>query len=290
MADGGKGGRIRPSRPGDEPGLKALWRTVFGDPDSYIDAFFTDLYLPGRAVVAEEDDLIASAIYLLPAGTVSGGASASVPCSYSYALATLPAYRGRGLGGRVTRAAIAQSHAAGYAVNFICPASPPLFTYYEKLGYHTRLSIRERTILRESLGEAPGNISFQPLDVSAYADLREALMPAPGVAFSPDYLRHQANLSYASGGGLFSLSLPEGRGAAAIELGPEDIVVKELLLPEAALSKAAAAIAARFPGRRLHLRMPGGKSGGENRPFALAACAPGHAADLSTGYFALAFD
>ena len=154
----------RPSRPGDEPGLKALWSAVFGDTEAFIDTFFRAVYTPGMAAVAERDGQIVSAAYRVPFG----------PYAYIYAVGTLPAYRGRGLGRAVTLAA------AGGGPAYLLPASPGLRAWYER-----------------SMGAKPAGLVFpaelprerRPVSAEEFAARREDLLAGvPHAVYSPGLL------------------------------------------------------------------------------------------------------
>lgn len=119
---------LRPSAPGDECVLKALWQTVFGDEDSFIDAFFDILYSPGDAVVAEISGAPAAAGYCL-AGPVASG----LRCSYIYAMATYEAHRGRGLGGGIARQLMERAFESGADVVATLPASDSLCAWYGRV-------------------------------------------------------------------------------------------------------------------------------------------------------------
>lgn len=121
---------FRRSLPGDEPELKKLWQTVFGDSDKFIDAFFEVLYQPGFAYVALCDDIIISAGYCLP-GVVARGRK----CCYIYAMATYPEYRSQGIAAMIGRRLIDDAFAEGADVVATLPASESLVEWYrEKLG------------------------------------------------------------------------------------------------------------------------------------------------------------
>lgn len=122
---------LRRSLPGDEAELKKLWQAVFHDSEEFIDAFFKTLYAPGLACVAlDNDDLIISAGYCLP-GVVARGRK----CSYIYAMATYPAYRGRGVAARIARRLVDDAFAGGADVVATLPASESLVDWYaKKLG------------------------------------------------------------------------------------------------------------------------------------------------------------
>ena len=122
----------RRSRKGDEKALRALWREVFGDTDVYIDTFFRELYRPGMASVVEEDGKIVAAAYAVPFGAVR----------YIFAVATKPAYRGRGYGRAVVLTA------AGGEPAYLCPASATLRCWYA-------LTMRAKTVSYRSNAPLP---------------------------------------------------------------------------------------------------------------------------------------
>lgn len=122
----------RRSRKGDEKALRALWREAFGDTDVYIDTFFCELYRPGMASVVEEDGTIVAAAYAVPFGAVR----------YIFAVATKPAYRGRGYGRAVVLTA------AGGEPAYLCPASATLRCWYA-------LTMRAKTVSYRSNAPLP---------------------------------------------------------------------------------------------------------------------------------------
>ena len=125
----------RPSRPGEEEALKALWRDVFGDDDAYIDTFFRRIYVPGMASVIDGDGCLAAAAYAVP----FGGAT------YIYAVATRREYRGRGYGRAVTLAA------AGGEPAYLCPADATLRCWYALSMHAKTVSYRPKVALPDAL-------------------------------------------------------------------------------------------------------------------------------------------
>ena len=115
--------------------LKGLWKTVFGDPDSFIDAFFRIVYSPDRCRYLEEDGEIVSALYWFDCSYEGG------KLAYIYAVATHPEHRGKGLASRLLQQTHEQLKAQGYAGAVLKPAKG-LFPFYERLGYVTSGFIR----------------------------------------------------------------------------------------------------------------------------------------------------
>ncbi len=142
----------RSSRPGDEPGLRALWKAVFEDSDEFLDAFFTGIYTPGMASLIEEEGCIVSAAYALPLENAL----------YLYAVGTLPGFRDRGCGRAVTL------FAAGGHEAYLCPAEDGLRDWYAREMGAVTVSERPCTVLPE--GE------LFPIGAAEYADAREVLL------------------------------------------------------------------------------------------------------------------
>ena len=164
------------SRSGDEAGLRALWKQVFGDRNVFLDTFFREIYVPGMAAVMEDEGVIVSAAYCVPFGAAR----------YIYAVATDPAYRGRGCGRAVTLAAADGKEA------YLCPASPALRAWYmdamgavpaafrpplSPAGTLTPISAEEYVRRREALlGDRPhaeyppGILALYALDGGFYTD------------------------------------------------------------------------------------------------------------------------
>ena len=155
----------RRSRKGDEKALRALWREVFGDTDVYIDTFFRELYRPGMASVVEEDGTIVAAAYAVPFGAVR----------YIFAVATKPAYRGRGYGRAVVLTA------AGGEPAYLCPASATLRCWYA-------LTMRAKTVSYRS--NAPLPAVCRKITVEEFNTRREAWLDGiPHAKYSDGILK-----------------------------------------------------------------------------------------------------
>lgn len=100
---------IVPSRPGDEPALRALWQDVFGDGKDFLDDFFRLIYRPGMAKPLGQKTE--------PWRRRPMPWSFLTPC-ISTRWPRRPAFRSRGLGAQVTLAA------AGGKPAYLYPAEP----------------------------------------------------------------------------------------------------------------------------------------------------------------------
>ena len=99
--------KVRHYRKDDIPAMRALWRRVFDERESFLDAFFTLLPDIGGAAVAEDDSgaLCGAAYALTGYELLAGGESPHV--GYVYAVAVDERDRGRGLGAELTKKAAA---------------------------------------------------------------------------------------------------------------------------------------------------------------------------------------
>ena len=145
--------------------LKQLWKTVFGDPDSFIDTFFAVAFSPDRCLFFEDSGKIVSALYWFDCEYENG------KLAYIYAVATHPEHRGKGLASRLIQDAHALLKAQGYAGCVLKPAKG-LFTFYERLGYVT-----SGCISRFFASASSTPVPLKPLSAKAYGLMRAAYLP-----------------------------------------------------------------------------------------------------------------
>lgn len=150
-------------------GLKQLWKTVFGDPDAFIDAFFAIAFSPDRCRYTEENGKIASALYWFDCEYEGG------KLAYIYAVATHPDHRGKGLASRLLEETHARLKAQGYAGCVLKPAKG-LFPFYERLGYKTSGYIH-----RFDADAAEPPAFLLPLSPAEYGRRRAAFLPEGSV-------------------------------------------------------------------------------------------------------------
>jgi len=281
---------IRPSRHGDEVALQHLWHVAFGDPPETTAYFFAELYKPGTATVWEADGTVVSAIYCLDAGMTSMPDSSLLRrTAYAYALATLPAYRGQGIGGQVTKAAIQASFEAGFDCNLICPAEAGLFSYYEKLGYCTILQIAEMEISPRGEVDIPIVKNIMSIDIAAYCKRRLPLLPT-GATIMPDaYFRYVAHTCDSASGGLYHLELEGQAICAAVSLQDNQLFVREIL-PAPSARSGTQALMAHLGATSALLRTPAAADTPGARPFVLAAAPADNPLPKFDGYFPFVLD
>ena len=179
--------------------LKELWKTVFGDPDSFIDTFFRVAYSPDRCRYIEEAGRAISALYWFDCRYEGG------KLAYIYAVATDPEHRGKGLASQLLTDTHNHLKAAGYAGAVLKPANG-LFPFYGKLGYVASGHVRRFCV---KSGSSPVNI--KALNAAEYGRLRVSYLPENAVmqeGVTLDFLSTFAEF-YASEDSVFCVSRDE---------------------------------------------------------------------------------
>lgn len=160
--------------------LRRLWAASFDDPPEAIDAFFTTAYSPQRCRSLTVEGGLAAALHWLDAEFQGQ------KLAYVYAVATAPAYRGRGLCRKLmeqTHAHLAQS---GYAAALLSPAGEGLRRMYAAMGY------RDCCFRREQICGWGEPTALRPVDAEEFARLRRQFLPEDGV------IQEGAHLAYLS--------------------------------------------------------------------------------------------
>lgn len=113
--------------------LVALWKTCFGDSDSFIRLFFDRVYRDENALTLERDGRLCCALHIVPYKMRAG--ERELTMAYVCGVATWPEFRRQGLMGRLMRQALEEMTSRGYDLTSLIPATPVLFNYYRAFGY-----------------------------------------------------------------------------------------------------------------------------------------------------------
>lgn len=237
---------IREIRPEDSAALIDLWGRVFGDPAALSASFLRLLPEMGSGAAAFADGELAGAAYVVTGLTVGEKRAA-----YLYAVAVSPAFRGMGLGRRLTEAAAALGRRLG--ADFVCtlPAKGSLYDWYEKqIG--TRCALYRR---KEELPAREGP-ALVPLSPAAYNERREELLAdIPHLSLSDAAIAYERVNCRCFGGDLYAVG--DGIAAASVEDGRA--VLREVLCPEDSDRQTlAAAVASALGCGQALLYSPGG--------------------------------
>lgn len=156
--------------PKDTASLRRLWQQAFGDPEEFLDIFFSVAYSPDRCRCLYEDGQLGAALYWFDC--TWGGKK----LAYLYAVATDKQYQGRGF----CRALIADTHThlqkLGYQGAILVPNGADLFGLYKKLGYGICSFMSTFSC---EVADKP--IPLQTISKEEYAALRREKLPAGSV-------------------------------------------------------------------------------------------------------------
>lgn len=217
----------------DLPQLTRLWQDCFGDRPEDIAAFWR---LPGVLVFcARESGRAVSMASALPVQLIDEEGEAHA-AAYLYAVATDKAFRRRGLCGAVLRHAEAQLKKDGTEFSLLVPSTPPLFSFYQKLGYKTCFFRGKEEIAAPA---CTGEV--HAISPEAYFNLRELLLPTGFVSLSAALLGYQGTSDR-----LCRIETESDVFCAVCAESEDSLTVKELL----PYSPAAAALLLRESGCR----------------------------------------
>jgi len=192
------------------PELCALWREAFGDSEEFFYRFHSTAFSENRCLCVNLDGKVAAALYWFDC-QYDGKKIA-----YLYAIATLKAYRGKGLCAALMNSAHEKLSALGYSGAILVPSEESLFGFYERFGYKTCTSVKEFEI---SLSKTSTPTSLVAVDKREYARLRRHFLPTGSViqeGENLDFLEAQARLY--RGDGFVLAARIEGDSLFALEL------------------------------------------------------------------------
>lgn len=237
---------------------KQLWREAFGDPDSFIEAFFRSGFSPLRCRALEEKGQLAAALYWFDCRW------GDKKLAYIYGVATAKAFRGKGLCRKLMADAHRHLHGSGYAGAVLVPADDGLFQMYEKMGYRGFSPMEKREM------KAAGRTEISQIDAARYADLRRQRLPEGGILQEGDTLSFLESYArfYTAGDAAFCAAR-EG----------DTLYIQEFFGDPEKIP----AIAATLSAAKVTVRLPGGK-----KDFAMYKSFTED--DAMPGYFGIALD
>lgn len=133
----------------DSAQIISLWRTCFGDSESFIQKFLNERCEPHCEVVYRVDNQIVSMLFLLSTELV---VSEKIhPVYYVYACATHPKFRQQGLMQHLLKIAERKTKTDNKSAMFLVPASYDLFNFYRRCGFDDFSKINFQIIPKEKI-------------------------------------------------------------------------------------------------------------------------------------------
>ena len=218
---------IRPWKAEDKPQMKALWEQTFGDDSEFIDAFFRAFLKKDTCMVAECDGKVVSAMYIISGSTINPYRKNILAAGYTYALATLPEYRGRGIGKAVYQAANAKALET-HDMAMVQPSEESLYPFYEEASGARVMSIMKEAVLTpdDLFGVEPAKAARIP--AFQYFGMRESILSGmPHATYSEDMIDFMEDY-FEQNGDFFMTE----EGIAAAETVNGVCRITELLAPD----------------------------------------------------------
>ena len=139
---------IRFALPSETAPVRDIWKCCFGDTDSFLDAFFQNMYAPTRTLVCIDGGRPVGSLQFHPRTLLLEGKP--IESVYIGGVGVLPACRGRGIASEMLKTAHKISKEQNLHFPFLAPA-PGRFSFYRQLGYKALTSLSDYTGKVESL-------------------------------------------------------------------------------------------------------------------------------------------
>lgn len=211
------------------PDIRRVWLKSFPeDTAEVVDTFLERVDITEECLIYCEDGRPVSVVFLLPLTLQLGDVPEAV--QYIYAAGTDPAYRRRGIFGKLLRAAMEVGKERGQIASCLQPASEKLEQYYAAFGYHTFFQVYRVQWTRQELEAhcaAKQALTEPGQALGCYARLRDRrLSGRPAyVRWEPRFTDYTVDWAMRSGGGV----LVRKDISALLEPVGDTLLVRELL-------------------------------------------------------------
>ena len=252
---------IRPAQEEETARQKEIWKLCFGDSAEYIDFFYAYRYKKDETLLLLEDREVISMLTMTPVKIVLAD-KRKYDAAMLYAVATHPQYQGRGAAACLMESAHRHLLGKNQVFSVLVPGATRLFNFYRKQGYQEGFFVREALYTRERIRQLSGGIAgicgISGISPAEYNRIRNgALSGHIYISYADWEVSCQKKWSQLSGADIYRLDVGGLEGCAAVErLNADKIVVKELLIPEQAMTAAVRHIAESLPARQYTIRTP----------------------------------
>lgn len=119
----------------DIPSLKELWKDCFTEDSEYLDHLFKTLFNSATVYILKEDNSIAASLFLINIKFINEIDNYTKEGKYLYGVCTLKKFRNKRYAKKLIEHIITLSENESNNFILCVPASPPLFSYYRKIGF-----------------------------------------------------------------------------------------------------------------------------------------------------------
>lgn len=141
-----------------------MWKTVFGDPDNYMNLYFRDKYKDENTLIYFENERAVASLQMLEFQFTFHGSE--IPIYYLSGVCTLPEARKKGYMDLLLKKSFDVAHSRGISLMLLVPQEQWLLGFYNKYGFAQAFDAGSTPLisLRELNDKYPGDL------VSAYKE------------------------------------------------------------------------------------------------------------------------
>ncbi len=135
-----------------------MWKTVFGDPDDYMELYFRHKYRDENSLLYMEDGRAVASLQMLPYLFTFCGTE--IPVFYLSGVATLPTYRKRGYVRQLLMRSFEEAVRRDAPLMLLVPQEAWLLQFYGRYGFVQAFDagVEELPSLKELTGRYPGDL------------------------------------------------------------------------------------------------------------------------------------
>jgi predicted acetyltransferase len=235
--------------------MKRLWTKCFHDPEDYVDFYYQNGYKDSRTLVSVEDDGTVSAMLTIFPSLLYTKTSI-YKGGYLYAVATHPRFRRQGYMARLEERACREVLKFGGKYVTLVPASPELFSMYQKLGYQSRYSLYHSTVTLEEIQSKNSLTNLSEIGESYFIPLRQLFLNSFSESVQFDgYMQHYCyEEMLKTGCRALSVQNRFGHGYIVFYLEDGELYIKEAGMKKECFEAALYSIAKRLQVTQIHIR------------------------------------
>lgn len=140
------------------PQVREMWKTVFGDPDDYMELYFRHKYRDGNTLLYIEEDKVVASLQMLSYRFTFCGTE--IPVLYLSGVSTLPAYRKRGYVRQLLMKSFDEAIRREVPLVLLVPQEEWLLKFYDRYGFAQTFDAgtEELPSLKALTGKYPGDL------------------------------------------------------------------------------------------------------------------------------------
>lgn len=140
------------------PQVRRMWKTVFGDPDDYMETYFRHKYHDENTLVYVEEGKVVASLQMLSYGFTFCGTE--IPIIYLSGVSTLPQYRRKGYVRQLLVRSFEEAAHRDVPLMLLVPQEEWLLKFYDRYGFAQTFDTGEEELpsLKALIEKHPGDL------------------------------------------------------------------------------------------------------------------------------------